>query len=198
MRTKPQRGSRRYRKNSKRIKKQRRNASRQLSQGFSIARKLRSIIPSESIFNDFRLHGNTKWRPSELVMLSPARALVELHWSIAAMAASGLLATKEQFRLHNRKSYDSRSRWTPRRRSLAQTMRAIRRAIHQPEAIPKFGYDLTSMLQGAVTDGYKRRVSRKARYRPRPNKTLLKPPLVAKLKENERRNIEKIRMQIDS
>lgn len=495
MRTKPQRGSRRYRKNSKRIKKQRRNASRQLSHGFSIARKLRSIIPNDSIFNDFRLHGNTKWRPSELVMLSlvwamtgsrmvtdgfatastafesmfqatpvatyqglmnalirwtdgfmevvfkqlqlsmrafgtnfyfvfgyvpiafdgsrvrvprtvanenafcaknygngtyarstrrkgtkirpnkagtahpqepqiwitmlwhmglrlpwrwklgrsdsserhdvvemlesqvfprnslfcgdagfvgyhfwqailqdgyefivrvgsnvrllsesceylkqpdgnvlcwpkdvrsketpirlrlvnvkvgtadvwlltsvlserklskqqlvafykmrwgietefrglkqtldgakmcclnPARALVELHWSIAAMAASELLATKEQFRLHNLKSYDSRSRWTPRRRSLAQTMRAIRRAIHQPESIPKLGYDLTSMLQDALTDGYKRRVSRKARYRPRPNKTLLKPPLVAKLTENERRSIEKIQMQMNS
>ena len=135
---------------------------------------------------------------AKMCCLNPARALVELHWSIAAMAASELLATKEQFRLHNLKSHDSRSRWTPRRRSLAQAMRDIRRAIHQPESISKLGYDLTSMLQDALTDGYKRRVSRKARYRPRPNKTLLKPPLVAKLTENERRSIEKIRMQINS
>ena len=81
MRNNQRQGSKRVQKNTRRKNKQSRKVARQLKQGVCLARKLRFVIPDDSIFNSFRFHGNTKWRPSELVMLA-------LFW---AMSGSGFV-----------------------------------------------------------------------------------------------------------
>jgi hypothetical protein len=127
---------------------------------------------------------------AKMSCLKPSRSLVELNWSIAAMAVSELLAMREQIRVHSRKCNKSKSIWTPQRRSLAQTMRAIRIAINKPDIRPKFGNDLTTKLEQALTDTYKRGATKKARHQPRPNKQPLKPPIVNVLSSRERSKIE--------
>jgi hypothetical protein len=71
-------------------------------------------------------------------------------------------------------------------------MRAIRNDINKPDIRPKFGHDLTTKLEQAVTDTYKRRASKKARHQPRPNKKPLKPRIVVVLNSKERSKIEKL------
>ena len=133
---------------------------------------------------------------AKMCCLNPPRSLVELNWSIAAMAVAELLAMREQLRMHSQKRGKSKSPWTPQRRSLAQVMRAIREAINKPDTRPKFGHDLTTKLEQALTDEYQRRASKKARNQPRPNKKPLKPPIVAVLNSTERSLIDKIEGKI--
>lgn len=129
---------------------------------------------------------------AKMCCLNPSRSLVELHWSIAAMAVSELLAIREQLRAHDCRRGKSKSSWTPQRRSLAQTMRAIRQAINKPNDRPSLGKDLTTMLEHALTDSYKRHGSKKARHLPRPNKKALKQPKVTVLTGKERSRIREI------
>lgn len=133
---------------------------------------------------------------AKMCCLNPSRSLVELNWSIAAMAVSELLAMREQLRVQSQKRGKSKSIWTPQRRGLAQTMRAIRIAINKPDIRPKFGSDLTTKLEQALTDAYKRRASKQARLQPRPNKKPLKPPIVIVLNSKERSKIEKLDYKI--
>ena len=133
---------------------------------------------------------------AKMCCLNPSRSMVELNWSVAAMAVAELLALREQLRVHSQKRGKSKSNWTPQRRSLAKTMRAIRNAINQPDIRPKFGCDLTTKLEQALTDTYKRQASKKARHQPRPNKKPLKPPIVVVLTPKERSKIEKIDCKI--
>ena len=133
---------------------------------------------------------------AKMCCLNPSRSMVELNWSIAAMAVAELLALREQLRVHNQKRGKSKTNWTPQRRSLAQTMRAIRNAINKPDVRPKFGCDLTTKLEQALTDTYKRQASKKARHQPSPNKKPLKPPIVVLLTPKERSKIEKMNCKI--
>lgn len=100
------------------------------------------------------------------------RLLVELNWSIMAMAVVELLALREQLSKTKRK-HAKRMRnqppYTPVKRSLANTLRALRGCLTNLEKIPEPGKDLTSLLRKAVTDSYLRTSSKKARHRP-PNK----------------------------
>lgn len=130
---------------------------------------------------------------AKMCCLNPSRSLVELNWSIAAMAVCELLALREQIRMHSRKRPRSKSSWRPQRCSLAQTMRAIRQAITRPEAKPAFGKCLTAMLEQALTDTYIRRASKKSRHLPRPNKKALQPPRVIVLSARERKKIETLK-----
>ncbi len=86
----------------------------------------------------------------------PTPILSDLRWAwqmaLAAMTVCELLALREQIRMHSRKRPRSKSSWRPERCSLAQTMRAIRQAITQPEAKPAFGKCLTAMLEQALFD----------------------------------------------
>ena len=53
-------------------------------------------------------------------------------------------------------------------------------------AIPKPGHELTTQLREAVTDGYIRKASKKARYRPKnPDKKPLGAPKLRVLTEQE-------------
>ena len=75
-------------------------------------------------------------------------------------------------------------------------MRALRWCLNHLHDTPEPGQDLETLLRQAVTDGYVRRTSKKARYRP-PNpdqKPLGTPqvrPLTAEQKNKLRPNINK-------
>ncbi len=120
------------------------------------------------------------------------RLYTELSWSILSMAIAELLAVREQ--IANKKSYNLANRtvpaYTPKKRSLAQTMRAIYDCLDALNDTPKSGNDLWSRLASAVTDNYQRRSSKKARYCPN-NKDAkkLKPPKVRKPTTDEKKRI---------
>ena len=118
------------------------------------------------------------------------RLLAELNWSILAMAVAELFALKEQ--LAKRASTPSRREQPrdPARRSLAQTMRAIRGCIRSPDAAPCSGRDLQTLLRRAVTDPYQRKKPKRSRYRPpNPDKKPLGAPRVRKINQQEKKQL---------
>ena len=124
--------------------------------------------------------------------------LAELNWSILAMAVAELLALKEQLecRLENRprrkKRANKPSAYDPSKRSLANTMRALRGCLKNLHETPTPGKDLTSLLKKAVTDDYQRKRSKKARYRPpNPDKKPLGNPEIRRLDKEEKAKLKR-------
>lgn len=110
------------------------------------------------------------------------RLLVELNWSIMAMAIAELFALKEQLS-------KNRSQQTPdpAKRSLANTMRALRGSLRNLEEIPPPEQDLLVLLRLAVTDSYQRNAKKGSRYRPpNPDKKPLGDPKLRKLTPQEK------------
>jgi len=95
------------------------------------------------------------------------RLMVELEWSILAMAVAELFALKEQLAVKEVKRQGKKQKPDPAHRSLAQTMRALRECLRQPLVIPVPGRDLATLLREAVTDDYVRQADKRARYRPK-------------------------------
>ena len=85
------------------------------------------------------------------------RLLAELDWSIMAMAMAELFALREQLAKQPQTCNQSRQTVDPGRRSLANTIRALRRCLRALDAVPKAGADLPTLLRKAVTDGYQRK-----------------------------------------
>lgn len=122
-----------------------------------------------------------------------SRLYTELSWSILSMAVAELLAIREQ--IANIDTYDAGKRkakkYTPKKRSLANTMRAIYDCLDELSDIPASGQDLWSRLKSAVTDDYQRTSSKKARYRPSSEPKKIKPPKIRKLELKEKIRLEK-------
>lgn len=100
------------------------------------------------------------------------RLLVELDWSIMAMAVVELFALKEQLsktRGTRPKKNGNQPPYTPVKRSLANALRVLRGCLTHLDEIPTPCEDLPNLLRKAVTDSYLRTSSKKARHRP-PNK----------------------------
>jgi hypothetical protein len=118
------------------------------------------------------------------------RVLAEVNWSLLAMAVAELLALKEQL------SAGGAGRGNPRQRSLAQTVRALRRCLTQLAERPVAGGDIHTRLRLAVTNSYVRRSSKRARYRPpNPDKQPLGEPKLRKLTANERDKLNALQPQ---
>lgn len=119
------------------------------------------------------------------------RLLAELHWSIMAMAVAELLALKEQLSARQRKS--ASDGYTPAKRSLAQTIRALRHSLSNLHEIPPPNEDLRTKLRAAVTDSYERTASKRARYHPpNPDKKPLGNPNIRRLAVDEKRKLKDI------
>lgn len=115
------------------------------------------------------------------------RLLVELDWSIMAMAVAELFALGEQIAHRPKQSYD------PVHRSLANTMRALRNCLRSPDAYPKPGEDLRSQLREAVVQKYNNKTDKKARFRPpNPDKKPLLDPEVRPMEPHERKKLREI------
>jgi hypothetical protein len=120
------------------------------------------------------------------------RLLAELDWSIMAMAVAELFALREQ--LAARRSADHRHRKPidPSRRSLANTIRALRRCLHALDSIPAADADLPTLLRRAITDSYQRKKPKGARYRPpNPDKKPLGAPQVRKITLRQKKQLQK-------
>jgi len=118
------------------------------------------------------------------------RLLVELDWSIMAMAVAELFALKEQLAV----SADGhRPPPDPAKRSLAKAIRALRHCLRNLQNIPESGRDLQTQLAAAVTDSYQRKAAKLARYRPpNPDKKPLGQPQLRKLTRQEKKHLHAI------
>jgi len=118
------------------------------------------------------------------------RLLAELDWSILAMAVAELFALKEQLAKKPHAGGQRTPTPDPAQRSLAQTMRAIRRCIRTLDALPRPRGDLQTLLREAVTDGYHRKKPKRSRYRPaNPDKRPLGTPKVRKVNNQENKRL---------
>ena len=77
------------------------------------------------------------------------------------------------------------------KRSLANTMRALRHCMTHLKDVPKPGEDIRSWLRRAVTDSDTRKSSKRARYRPpNPDKKPLGDPKIRKLNVKEKKKLK--------
>ncbi len=120
------------------------------------------------------------------------RLLAELDWSIMAMAVAELLALKEQLAKRPPKSGKTSRAGDPVKRSLAQTVRALRKCLRNLHDSPAPGEDLASRLRDAVTDSYIRKAAKGARYRPaNPDKKPLGDPKLRRVTQQEKQTLKR-------
>lgn len=93
---------------------------------------------------------------SKLRSRTPDNALVELHWSLVGLTLIQLFAVKEQIKVD---SPPAQSSVALALGVIQEAMRHWSRAVHDPR-------ELSRRLQAATKDGYQRRGSKRARYRP--------------------------------
>ena len=120
---------------------------------------------------------------------NPERLLVELDWSILAMAVA------ELFALEARVAKKSKAReYDPKKRSLAKTMHALRYCLKHLDEVPASGKDLASNLAAARTDDYIRKSSKRSRYRPKnPDKKPLGDPKIRAIDAEEKAKLRKLK-----
>jgi Transposase DDE domain len=118
------------------------------------------------------------------------RVYVELDWSIRAMAFAELIALREQL-AHRRPGYD------PKDRSLAATMRALRKCMRSLHKYADPSHDLLCQLSKATVAKYHNRTDKRARYRPsNPDKKPLGEPTIRKLNRTHRLKLALINHKI--
>ena len=121
------------------------------------------------------------------------RLLAELNWSIMAMAVVELFALKAQLAKQADRSRNKKQAADPAKRSLANTMRAIRGCMRDRDGTPEPGRDLATLLGEAVTDSYDRKKTKAARYRPpNPDKKPIGAPQVRRLTAQEKKQLREI------
>jgi len=122
------------------------------------------------------------------------RLLVELDWSIRAMATAELIALREQI---PDESAAEPEPYDPRDRSLANTMRALRQCLRNLNQFPKPGEGILQQLSKALVQRYQNRTDKRARYRPKnPDKKPLGDPVIRKITKKERDLIQQIEQQL--
>lgn len=128
---------------------------------------------------------------SKLCCRKSERVLAELNWSIMAMAIAELFALKEQLARSSSQPRVKKLPRDPRKRSLANTVRAIRHSLTHLKDVPELDEDLRSKLRRAVTDSYIRKSSKRARYRPpNPDKKPLGDPTIRTLTAKEKKKLD--------
>jgi hypothetical protein len=120
------------------------------------------------------------------------RLLVELDWSIRSMAIAELLATREQIKATRRQTPKKpKDKYDPKDRSLANTIRALRRSLKQLERKTEINEDLLKKLSQARVQRYNNKTNKRARYRPKnPHKKPLGEPEVRTLTSQEREKLK--------
>jgi hypothetical protein len=125
------------------------------------------------------------------------RLYVELDWSIRGMAFAELVALREQIPKSNERPTNVKSNYDTKDRSLANTMRALRKCMRSLNKYTDSRNDLLYHLSRALVQKYTNHTDKKARYRPsNPDKKPLGQPTVRKLTHKERERLKKITHQI--
>jgi hypothetical protein len=120
------------------------------------------------------------------------RLMAELDWSIMAMALAELFAIKEQLAKRPPKTGKKECPYDPAKRSLANTMRALRGCLNKLHESPEAGKDVFSRLRDAVTDSYVRQASKRSRYRPpNPDKKPLGDPKLRRFTKEEKQILDR-------
>jgi hypothetical protein len=113
------------------------------------------------------------------------RLLVELNWSLCGMAVAELLALREQI---GSPQADQPPPCDPQDRSLANTMRALRRSMRDLARYCHSSETLLQELANAKVQRYTNYTDKRARYRPaNPDKKPLGEPTVRKITAAERK-----------
>ena len=123
------------------------------------------------------------------------RLLVELDWSLRAMAVAELLALREQIAAAEGsgedKSYD------PQDRSLARTMRVLRKCLRNLNKYSKVEDGVKHDLSQALVQRYNNRTDKRARYRPKnPDKKPIGAPTVRKLSASQLKKLSQFQETI--
>ena len=125
------------------------------------------------------------------------RVYVELDWSIRAMALAELIALREQIPKKHQRPTQEDSAYDTKERSLANTMRALRKCMRNLHKYAEPGQDLLYELTRALVQAYRHHTDQKARYRPpNPDKKPLGDPTIRKLNRQERERLKKIRRRV--
>ncbi len=119
------------------------------------------------------------------------RLLAELNWSLMAMTLAELFALRKQLAPSRSQLSSEEPPGHPEKRSLANTMRALRHALNHLSEVPEQDQALPHRLRHAITDRYQRKSSKRARYHP-PNsdKKPLGYPKIRKLKTTEKEKLD--------
>lgn len=125
------------------------------------------------------------------------RVYVELDWSIGAMAMAELIALREQIPDDRENPTETVSDYDTKDRSLASTMRALRKCMRKLSKYADPSNDVLHQLSCALVQKYHNTTDKKARYRPKnPDKKPLGEPTVMKLNREQREKLRKINQQI--
>ena len=123
------------------------------------------------------------------------RLLVELDWSIRGMAIAQLIATREQ--VAATRTVKSKRTYDPQDRSLAKTMRALRKCLKNRNKTCDAGAGLLDQLAKALVQRYHNKTDKRARYRPKnPHKKPLGEPEVRRMNAEEREKLNKFEQSI--
>jgi hypothetical protein len=118
------------------------------------------------------------------------RLLVELDWSLRGMAVAELLALREQ--IAATREGKPREDYDPQDRSLANTMRALRKSMRNLSKYCDPAHSLLQELSQATVQRYANQTDKRARYRPKnPDKKPLGDPIVRKMNATERERLRK-------
>lgn len=119
-----------------------------------------------------------------------ARLLAELDWSLCGMAIVELIALRQQIPAKTKLPAD----YTPKDRSLANTLRVLRKCMRNLGKKRQSKFDLLTELTKAVVQRYRNRTDKKARYRPKnPDIKHLGDPTVRPLNADERTKLRDFR-----
>lgn len=122
------------------------------------------------------------------------RLLVELDWSLRGMAVAELLALREQ--IAARRDNKPGKEYDPQDRSLANTMRALRKSMRNLHKYCDRNDDLWHALSQATVQRYANQTDKRARYRPKnPDKKPTGDPVVRKINAEEREILRKHRQR---
>ncbi|HJN13331.1 MAG TPA: transposase, partial [Pirellulaceae bacterium] len=125
------------------------------------------------------------------------RVNVELDWSIRAMAFAELLALREQIAKEKESPMEGDSSYDTKDRSLANTMRALRKCIRELNKYADPSAHILLALSRALVQKYNNSTDKKARYRRKsPDKKPLGEPTVRKLNREQREKLRKIDQEI--
>jgi hypothetical protein len=124
------------------------------------------------------------------------RVLVELDWSIRAMAVAELIALREQIP-HPEQEPDTIDVYNPKDRSLANTIRALRHCMRNLNKYSQPNDGLLNQLSQAIVQKYNNHTDKRARYRPKnPDKKPLGDPDVRKMSLDECRKLREITQKV--
>jgi hypothetical protein len=118
------------------------------------------------------------------------RLLAELDWALRGMAIAELIALRHQIPKNVPRNVD----YTPNDRSLANTLRALRKCMRNLGKQTKPTDNLSKELNQATVQRYHNRTDKRARYRPKNHD--IKPlgdPVIRILTDQEREKLRKLR-----